>query len=278
MNIPGLTNGTIVKLNDINGDCYTIIGTSTLDTTNIIYSNTYSNCNDCLGIIPTPTPTPTPQTQYYDLYRCDNSGGDRAKMDGFPNLGNGTVVKANDGQCYTITGTSTDYTTNIINSTHYNCNDCLGIVPTPTPTSNCGGWEFYQYICVDCIKKIRQKRQFCDSYQIIDDIGDSCPQPTLSISVCYDGYDNGNDLFTVNVTKNNNIEPFTSEYFDLWYWDNGYITRINDANGFVSDNSNTPIYLSNPSLNRDIIAFIYPPCLGIHSSNIVTISYDNPRC
>jgi hypothetical protein len=275
MNIPNLGDGTVVKLND--GQCYTIIGRSTLETTNTITDYNYSNnCNLCRGITP---PTPTPITQYYDLYRCDNSGGDRSVIN-VSGLANGTVVKLNDGQCYTITGTSTDYTTNTINSTHYNCNECRGIVPpTPTPTNTCGEWQFVKYYCEDCIIRQIEKLQFCDNYRVVPvpDKNESCPQPILNINVCYDGYDNGNSLFTVNVTKSNQIEPFNSEYFELYYWDNGVITRINDANGFVSDNITTPVYLSNP-LFMDIIAFMYPYCNTIIASNIVSISYDNPPC
>ena len=143
MNIPNLGDGTVVKLSD--DQCYTIIGRSTLETTNTITDYNYSNnCNSCRGITP---PTPTPIIYYYDLFRCDNEGGDRSVMN-VSGLANGTVVELNDGKCYTITGTSTAFTTNTINRTHNNCNSCRGITP-PTPTPVVDTNSYYKVIECD---------------------------------------------------------------------------------------------------------------------------------
>jgi hypothetical protein len=275
MNV-SLATGTVVKLSNGNGICYKIIGTSTLETADTI-STYYSDCNSCLGI--TPTPTLPPPTYYYDLYRCDNSGGDRAKMDGFSNLANGTVVKASDGQCYTITGTSTAYTTNTINSTHYDCNECLGITPPPpTPTSvGCGEWQNFRRFCVDCVEKIEQKRQFCESYQIIEG-GGPCSRDVIIISsVCYDGYDNGKALFTLNVTKYPSTGTTTSAVFDLYYGE-GIIYQLNA--GSVTDGLITPVYLSIDTQFFDFVLYAEANtyCFGKIQSNRVSINVNIPRC
>jgi hypothetical protein len=280
MNV-SLATETVVKLTG-KTDCYKIIGTSTLETTDTINTTlpTYSDCNSCRGITP---PTPTPIIYYYDLFRCDNSGGDRSVMN-VSGLANGTVVKASDGQCYTITGTSTTFTSNTINSTHNNCNECREITPpTPTPTSvGCGEWQFFNYICVDCVKKIQQKQQFCEAYRIIqfEEGNTPCPQPVINISVCFDGNDNGNNLFTVNVTKSGQTEPLTGDMFRLGYADiPNQINYIRDdygnyAEGVVYNGSNTPIYLSNPRLT-DIVAIVNTPCNVVYS-NIVYLNIDIP--
>jgi hypothetical protein len=278
MNV-SLATETVVKLSNGNGICYKIIGTSTLETADTI-STYYSDCNSCRGI--TPTPTPPPPTYYYDLFRCDNSGGDRAKMDGFSNLANGTVVKASDGQCYTITGTSTTITSNTINSTHYDCNSCREIIPpTPTPTSvGCGEYQFNKYICEGCIKKIEQKRQFCNEYRIIqfEEGTTPCPQPVINISVCFNGVNDGDELFTVNVTKSNQTEPLTGDMFSLYYRNSdNSITLINNATGVVYNGFNTPIYLTNPYMGTNIFAMVATPCDVVHS-NTVYLNYDLPSC
>ena len=73
---------------------------------------------------------------YYSLTRCDGGGNDRSIMN-ISGLSNGTVVKLSDNNCYTITGTSSTVTTNVISSVESNCNSCLGsppVVPS-TPTA-----------------------------------------------------------------------------------------------------------------------------------------------
>lgn len=98
--------------------------------------------NTTVPVAPTPISTPVtpsaPTTMYYNLTRCDGGGGERSVMN-IPNLPIGTVVKLSDNNCYTITGTSSTVTTNVINSVEANCNSCLGVTPTtpvaPTPVT-----------------------------------------------------------------------------------------------------------------------------------------------
>lgn len=90
----------------------------------------------------TPGTPVAPTTMYYLISRCTDGHQERAEMT-FTGLDSGTVIKLTNGECYTIIGTSTVFTTNTIASVESSCNSCLGITPatpvTPVTPEACIG-------------------------------------------------------------------------------------------------------------------------------------------
>lgn len=80
--------------------------------------------------------TITAVPMYYTMEPCQGGTGERSQMT-VADLPIGTIVKSNGGICYSITGTSSTITSNIIESVETSCNSCLGISPvtpvTPSP-------------------------------------------------------------------------------------------------------------------------------------------------
>ena len=134
-----LGNGTIIILSDDKVSCYTIVGTTFEATTNTIWdwkSEWGGSCSNCTGISP-----PTPN---YTLENCLNGSIEKAQQTYNYILGTGTIIKlSSNSQCYKITGTTDEATSNTIqewkNEWNGSCSNCTGIAsptltPTPTPT------------------------------------------------------------------------------------------------------------------------------------------------